>query len=211
MQYPLESCSGHLERVVAKPHLEEIKQKVHNVIKKAERETGFETLEIVGIIRFAFATKSHRKKLDEWAASRGLRAGQLAGPAVDVQEFDRVSCKLANELKQVPSDRANVIVIYSHLFSSPPSDDSVFKQFIAKLADEVYKHPHVGYLVLIFNWVGENKIPMLQFQNHLCINRCRLYFNSESIMLFRNRFAANPMPASVEDGFLRAFKQIHGG
>jgi hypothetical protein len=74
--------------------------------------------------------------------------------AVNVSEFDRISFKLANELKQVPSDRSNVIVIYSHLFAMPPSDASAFEQFVRGIEDEVYKHPHVGYLVLIFSWIG---------------------------------------------------------
>jgi hypothetical protein len=208
--HALTNCSGRLEKVLAPAHLQEVKQMIQMTIKKAESETGFETLEIAGTVRFAYATKTQEEKLQKWAETRGMKAGQLSGPGVNVSEFDRISFKLEKELKQVPHDRANVIVIYSHLFATPPSDNAAFDQFVHRLEDEVYKHPHVGYLVLVFRWTGGNNSPVLRSQNHICVNRCRFYFNSESMMLFKNRFAAKPMPLSVEERFLKAFMQSCG-
>jgi hypothetical protein len=208
--YPLEGCSGHLERILAPAHLQEIKQMIQTVVKKAQCETGFETLEITGTIRFAFATKPHEEKLQKWAEARGMKAGQLSGPGVNVSEFDRISFKLENKLKQVPDDRANVVVIYSHLFTKPPRDTAAFEKFIHGIEDEVYKHPKVGYFILIFNCTGGNDNQVLRNQNHICVNRCRLYFNCESMMLFKNRFAAKPMPLAVEGKFLSAFMQSCG-
>jgi hypothetical protein len=207
MLTPLMGCSGRLERVLAPPHLEEIKQKICMVVNKAQNETGFETLEIPGTIQFAFATQAHEEKLKTWAEARGMKVNQLSGPEVNVLEFDRIGFKLKTELKQVPPDRANVIVIYSHLFAMPPGNTAEFEQFIHELEDVVYKHPQVGYLILIFSWTGGNGKPVLRSQNHICVNRCRLYFNCESIMLFKNRFAAKPIPPAVEEKFLKAFIQ----
>jgi hypothetical protein len=50
------------------------------LMAKAQKETGFETLEIGGVIRFAFATKTHEEKLQKWAEARGMKAGELLGP-----------------------------------------------------------------------------------------------------------------------------------
>jgi hypothetical protein len=203
----LPGCSGRLERVLAPPHLEEIKRKIQTLVEKAQSESGFEALEMPGVVQFAFSTKVHEEKLQKWAEDRGMKAGELLGPEINVSEFDRISSKLKRELKQVPDDRANVVVIYSHLFTVPPRDTIAFERFIHGIEDEIYKYPSVGYFVLIFTWTGGNDNKVIRYQDHICVNRCRLYFNCESMMLFKNRFAAKPMSLAIEDCFLKAFTQ----
>jgi hypothetical protein len=204
---PLTGCSGHLERVLAPPHLQEIKQQILTAVKKAQDETGFETLEIPGAIQFAFATESHSAKLQKWATDRGMKAGELSGPGVDVDEFERISFKLKSKIEQVPSDRANVIVVYPHLFTMPPIETAEFAAFVHALEDIVYKHSHIGYLVLIFSWTGGNDNAVIRYRDHICVNRRWLYFNCNSMMLIKNRFAARPMLPAVEERFLKAFMQ----
>src|ERR1051325_1684541 len=119
---PLSEWSGRLERVLAPLHLQEIKQQIQSVIKKAQDETGFETLEIAGVVQFACATESHAEELQKWAMARGMKAGELSGPGANVDEFDRISSRLKDKIKQIPSDRANVIVLYPHLFTTPPRE-----------------------------------------------------------------------------------------
>jgi hypothetical protein len=200
---------GHLERVLAPLHLQEVKQKVQIAAKKAAHETGFETVEIAGVIQIAFAAKSRNEELQKWADVHGMKVGEFSGLAVKVSEFDRISTKLTKELEQVPPDRANVVVIYSHFFALPPRDTHAFEKFVHALEDEVYKHSHIGYLVLIFRWTGGSENQVLRYGDHICVNRCQLYFNCDSIMLFKNRFAAKPMPPDIEEKFLKAFTQCN--
>jgi hypothetical protein len=206
--WPLTNCAGRLQRVLAPRHLQEIKQQIQTLVKKAQSETGFETLEIPETLQFAFATEAHEERLRKWAQARGMEAGQLSGPGVNVEEFDRISFKLEKELKQVPLDRANVVVLYSHLFTMPPRDTAAFSQFVLALEDVVYKHAHIGYLVLIFSWTGGSDNAVIRYHDHICVNRCQLYFNCDSMMLIKNRFTAKPMQPAVEEIFLKAFMQI---
>jgi hypothetical protein len=208
--FQIDYC-GHLERVLAPLHLQEVKQKVQIAAKKAAHETGFETLEIPGVIQLAFAAKSRTETLQRWADAHGMKVCEFSGPEVNVSEFDRISTKLTKELEQVPLDRANVVVIYSHFFTLPPRDTAAFEKFVHALEDEVYKHSHIGYLVLILRWTGGNDNSVLHYRDHICVNRCQLYFNCDSIMLFKNRFAVKPMPLNVEKKFLKAFTQCNKG
>ena len=211
MLYPLTNCAGRLQRVLAPLHLQEIKQQIQTLVKKAQSETGFETLEIPGTLQFAFATEAQDERLHKWAQARGMEAGQLSGPGVNVEEFDRISFKLEKELKQVPPDRANVVVLYSHLFTMPPRDTAAFSKFVHALEDVVYKHAHIGYLILIFSWTGGSDNAVIRYHDHICVNRCQLYFNCNSMMLIKNRFTAKPMQPTVEEKFLKAFMQSGGG
>jgi hypothetical protein len=204
---PLLEWAGRLERPLAPLHLQEIKQQIQSVVKKAENETGFETLEIAGVVQFACAMESHTEKLQKWATARGMKAGELSGPSVNIDEFDRISSKLKDKIKQVPSDRANVIVLYPHLFTMPPRETGEFAAIVHALEDLVYKHSHIGYLVLIFSWTGGNENTVIRYRDHICVNRLWLYFNCNSIMLIKNRFATKPMPPEVEASFLKAFVQ----
>jgi hypothetical protein len=204
---PLSGCSGRLERVLASAHLQEIKRQVETTVKGAQDKGGFETLEIAGVIQFGFATESHIEKLEKWATARGMKVGELSGPGANVDEFERISSKLKEKIKQVPSDRANVIVLYPHLFAMPPKETGEFAAFVHALEDLVYKHTHIGYLILIFSWTGGNDNAVIRYRDHICVNRRWLYFNCNSMMLIKNRFASKPMLPSVEERFLRAFMQ----
>jgi hypothetical protein len=197
--------AGELARVLAPRHLEEVLETVKSAAQKAADETGFEILEIPGVIRAAFARKSNKEALDRWAKDHGLDSCEFRGPSTNVPEIDRIAFKLQTELKQVPTDRTNVVVIYSHLFTAPPTDIRIFEQFVHALEDLAYKHSHVGYLLLIFNWIGGNENEVLHCRDHFCVNRKLFYFVCDSTILIRNRFAAKPMPPAVEERFRTAF------
>jgi hypothetical protein len=199
--------SGHLERILSPVHLQEILQKVQLAAKKAAGETGFETVEIEGVIRLALAAKSQRTLLDDWALARGLEPCSFLGPGADVSEISRISRTLKEEQIQLPADRANVVVIYSHFFTMPPRDEASFEQWVNRLEEEVFKYSHIGYLLLIFSWTGGNDSGVIQFRDHFCVNRRRFYFDCEAIMIFKNRFVATPMPSAVEVRFRDAFVQ----
>jgi len=203
--WPLDRCCGHLERVPAPLHLQELKTKIEFLMRKVHEENGFECLEVPGLIRFACAGESRMDELHNWAKTRGLKVAQLSGPGVNVDEFDRISRKLKDKIGQVPQDRANVIVLYPYLFSQPPRETAEFSEFVHALEDIVYRHPHVGYLVVILRWMGGNENTILKYRDHICVNRRWLYFNCSSMMLIRNRFAAKPMPEAAEKRFLDAF------
>ena len=140
-----------------------------------------------------------------------MKVNELSGPGADVDEFARISRTLVEKIKQVPSDRANVIVVYPHLFAMPPRGTAEFASFVHALEDLVYKHPHVGYLILIFSWTGGNDNAVIRYRDHICVNRLRLYFNCNSMMLIKNRFAAKPMLPVVEKAFLEAFTRSSEG
>jgi hypothetical protein len=205
MVFPLERCAGLLERTPTSFELQKIKQQVHATIWKAENETGFETLEVPGLIKFAYARDLNSQDLEQWATAHGLKAAQLSMAGPDVDEFNRIARKLREKIRQVPSDRANVIVIYPHLFAMPPRDSAEFSGFVNVLEATVRKHVHIGYVIIIFTWTGGNDNAVIRFGDHICVNRRWLYFNCNSMMLIKNRNAAKLMSPATEERFLRAF------
>jgi hypothetical protein len=140
-----------------------------------------------------------------WAEARGLKPGEFHGPPVNVSEIDRLSFKLKTEQEQLPPTCTNVVVIYSHLFTNHPGARETFEKLAQSIEDEVYKYSHIGYLVLVFRWVGGNTNEVLRYKEHLCVNQQRFGFECASFMLFKNRFAAQPMSLRVEGNFLKGF------
>jgi len=210
MMFPLEHCSGLLERTPTSIELKEIKQQVHATMSKAENETGFETLEVPGLIKFAYAKDSNDQRLEQWATTRGMKVSQLgmAGPNVD--EFIRIARKLREKMEQVPTDRANVIVLYSHMFAMPPRDSAAFAVYVKALENIVCRHAQIGYFILIFNWIGGNDNTVIRYGDHICVNRLWLHFNCSSMMLIKNCQAAKPMSPTKQEQFLRAFTESSG-
>jgi hypothetical protein len=203
--WPLGQCCGQLERPPAPVHLAEIKSKIEDLVKKVREQSSFESLVVPGLVKFGCAAESKMLELQQWASAHGLKVGELSGPDGGADEFGRISRKLKEKLQQVPNDRANVIVLYSHMFAMPPRETSEFASFVHALEDIVYRHPQTGYLVLIFSWTGGNNPSVIQYRDHICVNRRRLYFDCNSIMLIRNRFAERPMPPADEHKFVEAF------
>lgn len=200
----LEYC-GHIERVMANMHLREVLPKILSAANKAAEETGFETIEINGVLKFAFATQSNRGLLNAWADKFGFDSNCVLGPGADVPEFTRIAGKLKKESFQLPIDQANVVVIYSHLFATPPTSRESLEWYINRLEDEVFKHSHVGYLIVIFSWIGSGNGQIVRLGDHLCVNRQRFHFESDTAILIKNRFATKPMASLVEEAFRNAF------
>lgn len=197
--------AGRVERVLSPRHLEEVLEKVKFTVAKALNETGFESLEIDSVIRLGVATQAKAAQLKDWAESRGLKLGEFAGPAVSISEIDRLSRALREKQEQLPPDEPNVVVIYSHLFPHSPYSEETFSALANSIEDVVYRYSHIGYLVLVFSWTGVNSKESYRFRDHLCVNRQRFDFQCQTFMLFKNRFAEKPMPANIEQQFLKAF------
>jgi len=197
--------SGRLERILAPPHLQEILQTVQSAARKAANETGFESIEIKGVITLALAAKAQRDELDNWARKRGLEPRSFAGPSVDVSEIARISRTLKEEQVQVPPDRTNVVVIYSHFFAMPPADATSFEQYVHLLEEAVFKYSHIGYFNFDIQMArGKRQRCHSMSRSHLC-QPPAISFDSDATMLFKNRFADKPMPAMAEEKFRNAF------
>jgi hypothetical protein len=180
--------SGYMERSLDSSELGEVLQKVQAAAEKVVSDSGFETLDITEVIQLALAAKSEKEALKNWATAYGIEPCEFSGPPDNAQEIARIFRKLKEENKQVPPDRTNVVVIYSHLFSTPPRDLRSFEQFVDCLEDKLLNHSHIGYLVLLFNWIGGNNDGVLHCRDHI-----------------NNRLAARPMPPLVEERFRNAF------
>lgn len=197
--------SGQIERILSPLHLQEILGKTKAAAQKAHNENGFEALEIPGVIKIAFAAKTKKEILERWAQAHAMEVGKFAGPDVTVDEFERISFKLETKLAQLPIDRSNLVVIHCRLFEHPPREMKRFERIIHALEDQVFKHPQIGYLGVIFNWVGGNPNQVLTCRDHICINRCRFDFICDTIILLKNRFAAKPLARDVEERLRMAF------
>jgi len=202
--------SGRVERILSPKHLEEVLQKVKSMAIKAQNETGFETLKIDGVICLAVATEVKAAEMGNWARAQGMKPDEFRGPPVEVSEMDRLSFKLKTEQAQLPPDKTNVVVIYTHLFQGAPNTPAAFSALANAIEDAVYRHSHIGYLVLVFSWIGGNRNESYRLRDHLCINRERFDYMCQTFMLFKNRFAAKPMPDELEQKFLEAFMSQTG-
>jgi len=151
MMFPVERCSGILERTPTSVELQEIKQQINATKWKAENETGFETLEVPGLIKFACAKESNDQRLELWATTNGMKVSQLAMAGTDVDEYIRIARKLREKMKQVPADRANVIVLYSHMFAKPPRDLATFAAYVNPLVSGKRVTPYSASA-----WRGKN-------------------------------------------------------
>lgn len=197
--------AGKVERVLSPKHLAEVLDKVRAAQTRVENESDFEAVVIDGVLKLAIAKKAGRVQLDNWAQAHGLQVGEFRGPSVEVSEMDRVSAKLKKEQEQLPRDRSNVVVIYPHLFLNTPYSPETFHELAHSIEDALYRHSHIGYLVLVFTWMGGNSKESYRLRDHYCINRERFDFRCETFMLFKNRFADKPLPDVVERRFLQAF------
>jgi hypothetical protein len=137
--------------------------------------------------------------------ARGMEINQFCGTGVNVSEIERISNKLNREQEQLPPDRTNVVVIYSEMFQMPPTSQMQFEHLVHRLEEETFKFPHIGYLLLVLNWIGTNSNQVLQYGDHVCIKRKRFHFLCDSILMIKNRFAAKPMPGLVEHKFRESF------
>jgi hypothetical protein len=95
--------------------------------------------------------------------------------------------------------------MYSHLFPYRPGTKKTFEDLAKAVEEIVYKYPHVGYLVLVFQWLGGNANEVLRHREHICINQQKFGIECSSFLLFKNRFANKPMSPRVEEQFLNAF------
>ena len=201
------TISGRCERVLSDIHLNHVVEQVRAAAEKATATSGFEKVELDGVLQLAMAIKAKEENLQKWAVDHGLEVGEFRGPGADVSEISRLSIKLQEEQKQLPKDRANVIVIHSHLFCDSPGSPETFEYLVHHLEEEIFRFPHVAWVVLVFRWIGNHRNPGFRHREHICVNRKRFDILCDTSLIFKNRFAATALSKEVEAAFVTAFQE----
>lgn len=195
---------GRVLKPLSKHHLEEICQKLENVIEKVTAERQMKEFVEEGTIEIAFAPKNQRELLAVWAREHGIESGSFSGPAWDVDEIMRAKRKIENEQKQLPHNALNVIVIHTPSLFWTNMD---IERVIGLLEESVYDYDHVVACILYTHYIALPKNEYFVKGNHVYLRKQGIAdLLSEEVIIILNRFAkARTLPPATFAAVTRAF------
>lgn len=183
--------SGRIEKSLAEPHLDEIKEKVRKLAEDANREGRLQALEISNTLSFAVAPEHDEESLEEWAQKRGLGVNQIRGPAPRVDRLKMIGKHLNWKQDQIPKEHPGIVVMVgSQIFWRYRMQAAV-----SMLEEEIYQHPKTVLTVLkgsnpAAGVLTDERSEYLEKRvgRHRVIERRRLELLFEQFLILHNRF-----------------------
>jgi hypothetical protein len=204
--FPDLMATWHVSRSLAPAHLAEVVEKARATMEKAKSEATLETLHIEGTFIMAVAPANLKDSLTTWARKNGLEAQSGRGPAVDPGVLDRLSYKLKIEQEQLPTTHSNVVVINTAVYSRKPGAQSFFQELSHAFEEEVFRYPHVAFVILVCRWLGDVSEEEYRFRGHTCLNRQEFDMVCSSSIILRNRFAHPSLTSRNEEALLNSLR-----
>jgi len=178
--------SGKVYKTLSEKHLEDIVEKVQQLVKRVREENAFNELVEEGVVKIGLAPKSDIGMLEKWAKDRGLKVGEFFGPSYNVDGILRMKGKIKEEQKQLPHNHANVIIIKDNTLFFHMYDP---RKAINELEEEVYKYPHLLIVIISGGYMGTGEPSTIMEDQHFFFKKVRAdIFSVDEHILLLNKY-----------------------
>ncbi len=195
---------GRIYKVLSEQSLSDTIKKVVNTFETAEKEKEFQELSIKDIIDIGVSPSSQTKLLKAWAEEKGFKVGEFSGPSYSVDEIERIKFKIENKQKQVPTENANILVIYisnvSLFFKDP-------KSVINKLEEKVYKYPHLLCVAIMGEHIGFDENTIISKDQHFYIRKAKDQCLVNHSIVLINKYCQHKLSPNVTTRIFDAFRR----
>jgi len=188
--------AGKVYKKLSEKHLEDIVERVRQLVKRVREENAFNELVEEGVVEIGLAPKSDIGMLEKWAKDRGLKVGEFSGPSYNVDELLRLKGKIKEEQKQLPHDHANVIIIKDNTLFFHMYDP---RKAINELEEEIYRYPHLLIVIISGGYMGTGEPVTIMKDQHLFIRKIRADILSvdEYILLLNESRSLSISPSTI--------------
>lgn len=176
---------GRIHKVLSEKHLAEIVKLVMEKAEKAKSTSTFQEFTKEGVIEIGFAPESDKPILERWAIERGLKVGGFSGPPIDSNDISRTKGKIRTEQSQLPNTVPSILVLQAPDLFLFISDTS---KLINELEEEVYKYPHILYVIIKGGHLGGGENCDTMKDQHVYTERTKFNMLVEKNILLLNRF-----------------------
>lgn len=162
-----------------------IVSKIKETIVKANDENSFQKLIIDGVIIFGVAPEADKMILEEWASQNNLKIGHLEGSPLNIDPIYRVKRKIFDKQLQLPTDFANILIIYcSDLFFY--SKD--IKITISELEESIYDFKHILAVVIVGGYIGNTGEEVIMKDQHIYFKKVEEGFRTQEFLVLLNGY-----------------------
>lgn len=149
------------------------------------------------------APESDKQFLEKWASERGLKVGELSGPAFNVDEILRTKRKFEKEQKQLPHDHPNIVIIRNNNLFFHVHD---VRKAISELEEEVYEYPHLLAVVVAGGYIGGGESVTAMKDQHVFIRKTRADLLVEQYIILFNQFCEIKVSPTTITKMYNAFR-----
>jgi hypothetical protein len=103
--------AGQFLRPIAENEISGLAGRVQWELMEIDREPRMREIVIDGMLLLGIAAHSHAAQLASWALKHGVRVGTFSDCGTRLDELSRLALKIEDEVKQLPTQSANLLVI----------------------------------------------------------------------------------------------------
>jgi hypothetical protein len=193
---------GRIYKTLSKKHLDEVVKKVEEILEKVKKDESFHELLIEDVIEVGIAPEKDKEVLEKWASDKGLQVGEFIGPSFDVNEILRTKRAIREEQKQLPQGYPNIVIIKNNNLFLRTRD---IRKAISELEEEVYEHPHLLFVIISGEHLGEVQDTSFMKDQHVYLEKSKIELIVEKYIILFNRFCKHkispPIIAKVYNSF----------
>jgi hypothetical protein len=197
--------SGRLHRHLSDRHLVELIPQVTNLLERVKTENRFHEFIIPDVIEIAAAPREQAPQVSFWCDQKGIATSQFTGPALDVDHLKRLQRKIGEEVKQLPADLPNLLIIKANdilLSASNP------QSLVAPIEEMIFQQPNVCVVVICSDAIGIPRRGTTFYGIHQ-FARSSIGMTIQTHFTFLNKFCEAKIAPATFSKLMSAFGEIH--
>jgi hypothetical protein len=191
MRHPVETMfAGRVFKSLSERHLEDVAKTLNTFTTAFRPESGFEKLEIPGVLSIGLATASEMEQLKTWAATIDVAPGQFAGPGDDTNELHLLAQKIRREQGHLPPDKPGLIIIGTSTLPTQPEHVAALANV---LEESVHDYQQLVGVVLHGSYMGSFENIVQELPPHYFLQYEEVPLNVSQQLFVANKYCAHPL------------------
>jgi len=190
-------------KILYQPHLNYFRKQIEDGITEVKATKGYKHIHEKRALDYLIVHKDFTGNVQAIANDIGMKL-ETSGPPFEIDDIRRLENKFwdKNNLKQLPSNKPSVIVVYASLINFG-NEESFYDEVVNQIEESIYAYPNIVLGIVINNGgtLFEKEDKLLQKSNYVLKIIVGKSLTSENILIIKNKLAQLPINEKIIEAF----------
>lgn len=190
-------------RSMSEKELIDITFKIEKLVEKVRKDGEFQEMVIQDMVEVAVSPFNDHSKAKKWAKQRNM-TNFVESCSFNPNELRRVINRLDDELKQLPTDKPGVVILWNNANLLFYLHD--IPSIINEVANKIAAHPHIFGVILNHNYGWEEpNTRSVEIEDHLFVSNTGRDLISRNTLIVRNKYFNLSLTNSTREELWKSF------
>jgi hypothetical protein len=190
-------------KILYQPRLNYFRKQIEDGIAEVKATIRYKHIHEERVLDYLIVHKDFTGNVQALANDIGMKL-ETSGPPVEIDDIRRLENKFwdKNNLKQLPSNKPGVIVVYASLINFG-NEESFYDEVVNQIEESIYAYPNIILGIVINDSVTlfEKDDKLIQKPNYILKKTVGKRLTSENILIIKNKLPQLPINEKIIEAF----------